>query len=176
MKKLSFSMVAVAMIAAMSGPVSALADDGGNTAAVSGGVGRIDRLQTETALLQAELKVAQLKAAIAKANGTKHTAMPRAAAVSAQPLPTVVSLYGSPRNMEAVLGYPNGGTISVHAGSMLPDGGRVEQVSSGGVVITQHGARETLVFAAAPAAAPNIGTTIPSSPVPMLTPPPMVQQ
>lgn len=176
MKKLSFSMVAVAVIAAMSGPVSAFGDDGGNTAAVSGGVGRIDRLRTETALLQAELKVAQLKAAIAKANGTKPTAKSRAIAVSAQPLPTVVSLYGSGRNMEAVLGYPNGGTISVRAGSMLPDGGRVEQVSSGGVVITQHGARETLVFAAAPAASSNVGTTIPLSPVPMLSPPPMVQQ
>jgi len=177
MKTRSSSLVIAAMIAAMSIPVLAFGDNGGSAIDASGGVGRLDRLRTETALLQAELKVAQLKAAIAKADSkTPPTSGLQAATTSVQPLPTVVSLYGAGRSMEAVLAYQNGGTISVRVGSALPNGGKVKQVSSDGVVIIQNGIRKTLVFAAAPAVAPGGVTTISPAPIQTFMPPPMIHQ
>ena len=135
----------------------------------AGAVREITRLESERAILTQQLAVAKLKAAIAKAGaggasgttpgspgamrgeGTRPDA-PAGSVSAPQGLPEVLSLYGSGQDMQAVLGYASGGTLTVRAGASLPQGARVVSVTSSAVVVLSHGVRHTLVFASAPPA------------------------
>ncbi|MHB8408967.1 MAG: type IV pilus biogenesis protein PilP [Acidiferrobacterales bacterium] len=186
MRKTVFSALTVAMVIGcgigVADATSGNAPTGGTsvpTPTVS--VGQLGRLQTEAALLQAKLKIAKLKAAITKASAPANSSGSPSGVSTVLPSsitqapPTVESLYGQGKEMEAVLDYANGGTISVRTGSTLPGGGRVIRVSPSGVVIEQQGTRETLVFSTAPPASANpmAPQNIGSSPV-MAGPPPGV--
>ena len=133
----------------------------------AGAVREITRLESERAILTQQLAVAKLKAAIAKASagGTSGTApsgmmgeaartvVPAGHASAPQGLPEVLSLYGAGQDMQAVLSYASGGTLTVRAGATLPQGAKVVSVTSSAVVVLSHGVRHTLVFASSPPAA-----------------------
>lgn len=140
----------------------------------SGSAGQIDALNTRIAVLEAQLKIAKLKASIKKANedqslqGATPAAMGPAMpfqgvpsypapmmssgqvgalqGVRAPALPRIESISGSGTHLGAMVSLPDGGQRIVTPGSGLPGGLVVRSITPNGVEVSGKNGFEWLSF------------------------------
>ncbi|TCW83877.1 type IV pilus biogenesis protein PilP [Burkholderia sp. SRS-46] len=120
-------------------------DDSGATAA------RLTQLQSETVLLQAELKKLETEQQVAER--AAQLARTRSGGVPAQQL-TVTAIAGVGKRAFATLRINGGAEFEVQRGDALPDGGRVVAIEPRAVVVSNRG-RTVRLSTASPSYAGN---------------------
>ncbi|CAB3770833.1 hypothetical protein LMG29660_06735 [Burkholderia puraquae] len=135
-------------LAVLAGAVRAAApvssDDDGATAA------RLTQLQSETVLLQAQLKKLETEQQVAERSA--QLARVRGGAPAAQF--AVVAIEGVGKRAFATLRMNGGAEFEVQRGDVLPDGGRVVAIEPRAVVVSNRG-RTTRLSTASPPYAGN---------------------
>lgn len=123
---------------------------------------QVQVLDTTTIILERRAKQVEALARIATAcrsaglTGEPCAGVPSAApaagpAASVQPSPTspdimVQRVTGAGRDLEAILLLPSGAALPVRAGDAIPSGGKIVEVSPGGVLVRQDGRTSLLGF------------------------------
>lgn len=136
-----------------------------------GTFGQLDKLRAENALLDAQVKNAELKKKLNEATGTVPANSPAAQAsafVAQTKSASVVSVSGT----TAVIQLANGSSVSARPGSRIPGLGTVKQVSVREVVIADGKNLVTLPFSGEGA----VQSTAPVQGQPMMIGSPMVPQ
>ena len=169
-RHLHLALSVAALVAVPALPVYAA---GGSAPSTSGSptAAAIDRLNGQIVLLQGQLKIAKLKAAIKAAengstkSGGPVTASTPAASTAPPPpaidnsgpssatqstgsvkLPTVNSVSSVGNRWRAVLYMPSGGELIVHKGTQIQHGYRVVAISVDGVEVRKKGRSAWLPF------------------------------
>ncbi len=136
----------------------ALPDDGGDTAA------RLTRLQSETLLLQAQLKKLETEQQVS--DRSAQLARSRGGASAGQL--AVTAIEGVGRRAFATMRMSGGAEFEVQRGDALPDGGRVVAIEPRAVVVANGGRTYRLTTASSAAAAFSGNPPLPRDAVPML--------
>ncbi|MBN3801393.1 MULTISPECIES: type IV pilus biogenesis protein PilP [Burkholderia] len=156
MCSLGLAMLAGAVRAAA--PVSS--DDDGATAA------RLTQLQSETVLLQAQLKKLETEQQVAERSA--QLARARGGAPAGQF--AVTAIEGVGKRAFATLRMNGGAEFEVQRGDVLPDGGRVVAIEPRAVVVSNRG-RTTRLSTASPSPSYAGNPPLPADPA---APPPML--
>lgn len=145
------ALVAGLPLVAMAQDASSLSDDASGTITTQ----QIDNLNGRIAVLEAELKIAKLKASIKKANSTRVsstgiTGSPSPISMQNSPMggyagfgafhkgesmPRVESVMGTHGRLSAMVSMPDGGQRIVKPGSHLSNGMIVQDVTPSGVEV-----------------------------------------
>lgn len=156
----SFPLVAMAHGAAVENPSSLGVDAGTITTQ------QIDSLNSRIAVLEAELKIAKLKASIKKARSTKNSSTGLTGSVEPNPMPSpyvngygrfnqhkpgsamprIESIIGANGHLSATVSMPNGGQRIVGNGSKLSNGITVLKITPSGVEVSDKNGIQWLSF------------------------------
>ncbi len=109
----------------------------------------LSRLQSETILLQAKLKQAELRSELSARNSPKRSA-------EVEPLPVVQAVYGAGNKRYATLLYDSGMTLDANANDLIPGGFTVTSISVDQVLLSKGKQRVALGFATAAKPVPKI--------------------
>lgn len=131
-------------VARAAGPASP--DDGAATAA------RLTQLQSETVLLQAQLKKLETQQQVIERTAQLARALGGGAPAAGQF--TVTAIEGVGKRAFATLRMNGGAEFEVQRGDALPDGGRVVAIEPRAVVVSTHG-RTVRLSTASPSYAGN---------------------
>lgn len=171
----------ILMTIALGSPVQAAADPlsalpaGRSSLPALPAVGKIDQLNAQAAILEAELKIAKLKASIKKANSGERTvrnAMPdhtgfpmedslpfrsdayapaqQMTSLPNHALPRIESISGAGDHLSAMVSLPNGGQRVVTTGSHLSQDMVVRSITPNGVAVSGKHGMEWLSFVNGP--------------------------
>ncbi len=120
-----------------------------NTAYASATIEELSRLQSETILLQAKLKQAELRSELSARNYPKHS-------VEVEQLPVVQAVYGAGNERYATLLYNSGMTLDAKTGDLIPGGFTVISISVDQILLSKGKQRAVLGFATVAKPASNI--------------------
>ena len=126
-----------------------------------GQAARLTRIESETAVLKAQARKAEVQAQIAakQAETAARHAEARRSAPQRQ-APMLRGIDGVGDTLYATLELPDQGLLDVHAGDKLPDGSKVVSVRANGVTLQQGKQQLKLMPSIAQAGAPGGGSGV----------------